>query len=353
MKKFVLVLVLMLLASTVLGCAAPTATPDNSATTIMPTAAVLATDNKPATKSPVTTDSANEEYVMITIYPSATIWEPAYRGFKEAGDWLGVKTSFQGPNSLEPKDEVAVMEQSVAKQAAGIAVSAVEPTSFIETINNTIAQGIPVVTFDSDSPDSNRLTFIGTSNYAAGEAAAKELAEHMNGKGDVMLLTMVGQLNHEQRASGFTDYMAANYPDIHIVANGNVTADTAASTATVASLFLAHPSVIGVFSTQPAGTIGVSQTITEMGLKNIINIGFDNDPLILAAIKEGTCTESIVQNFYIMGFEAMLQLYVAKHDLSNPYISWQEAGLPNLPANMSTGIAIVTAKNVDTFSQPK
>lgn len=336
MKKFTITtMVLIMLAATVLGCSTPTATP--------------ATGNSSPVEPVGKTDSSDEEYVMITIYPSMMIWEPAYRGFQEAGNWLGVKTSLQGPASLEPKDEIAVMEQSAARQVAGIAVSVVEPNSFVETINSTMEKGIPVVTFDSDSAESNRLAFIGTSNYEAGEAGARVLAEYLNGKGDVMLLTMVGQLNHEQRAQGFRDYMAANYPDINIVADGNVTADTAAATATVSSLFLAHPTVVGAFSTQPAGTVGVSQAIKEMGLENIINIGFDSDPDTLELIKEGTCTASISQNFYVMGFQAMLQLYVAQHGLSNPYDGWQEAGLPNLPANMNTGISVVTAENVDTF----
>lgn len=293
--------------------------------------------------------SADQTYYLITFYPQLSLWEPLIAGYRAAAEHLGVTVEIAGPNSLAPADNVAVLEQAVSMGATGICVSPVEPVSFIDSINSAMDQGVPVICVDADSPESNRLAYIGTSNYAAGQAGAEQLAKEIGGSGDVILFTMVGQLNHQERLRGAEEYLAANYPDIKVVdvlAAGKTAAE--ASAAFTASMQV-NPNVKGVFSTVATGTLGVSQSIKDFGYEGLANVGFDTDPTILDAMAEGTATSTIAQNYFVMGYTALMEMYIHVNGVCNPYDGWRENGIPNIASEIDTGITVVTPENLHLF----
>ena len=79
-----------------------------------------------------------------------------------------------------------------------------------------IAAGIPVITMDSDAPESKRLYFIGTNNLEAGRLGGERVAARLNGKGNVVFFTNPGQPNLEERLKGYKDVFAG-YPGIKVV----------------------------------------------------------------------------------------------------------------------------------------
>lgn len=341
-KLFALLLALVFVLACFAGCTG-NQNPSNDPGNATPNQSSDAVD------SPFTGHS-DQTYYMVTFYPTLSLWAPCWEGFQAAAKDLGVQAELTGPSSLVVAEEVAAVEQAAAMNAAGIAVSPLEPNSFVDCINDTIAAGTPVLCFDSDSAESNRLMYIGTSNYAAGEAGAEELARQVGGKGDVILFTMVGQLNHMERLQGAQDYLAANYPDINVVAVLSSDDGTSAgAAANFAAAMQTYPNVKGVFSTVGTGTIGVAQTMTEFNYEGLVNIGFDTDPSILAKMDEGTCTGTIAQNYYVMGYNMLVYLYTYANKMVNPYDNWEENGIVPLPSNVDTGVTVVTMDNIDLF----
>ena len=55
-------------------------------------------------------------------------------------------------------------------------------------INDAVARGVPVMTFDSDAPDSKRFAFYGVDDVKTGQAVMDELAKQMGEKGSVAIL---------------------------------------------------------------------------------------------------------------------------------------------------------------------
>ena len=86
---------------------------------------------------------------------------------------------------------------------------------------NTLSeqQGIPVVTFNTDITDANRLAYVGADNIAAGRAAAALLGMVMQGRGSVLpiLGQRSGHYADSQRYTGFLNEMAENFPGILIL----------------------------------------------------------------------------------------------------------------------------------------
>src|SRR5260370_22015783 len=94
-----------------------------------------------------------------------------------------------GPDPADPTAEKAELLKLLQRQIkpSGILVSAADPELMREAIDSAVAAGIPVITIDSDSPKSKRLTFIGTNNYQAGQMSAQLLPNELNGNGSVIL----------------------------------------------------------------------------------------------------------------------------------------------------------------------
>lgn len=86
---------------------------------------------------------------------------------------------------------------------------------------NTLSeqQGIPVVTFNTDITDANRLAYVGADNIATGRAAAALLGMVMQGHGSVLpiLGQRSGHYADSQRYTGFLNEMAENFPGIRIL----------------------------------------------------------------------------------------------------------------------------------------
>src|ERR1700737_3203371 len=122
----------------------------------------------------------------------------------------------RGPYTFPPAVEVDEFRAAVARKPAGILVSVSDPSLMGPEINKAMAAGIPVITMDSDAPDSQRLYFIGTNNLEAGRLGGQRVAAELNGKGNVVFFTMPGQTNLEERLKGYKDVFSS-YPGIKIV----------------------------------------------------------------------------------------------------------------------------------------
>ena len=293
-------------------------------------------------------DSSGEEYYMIAFASGIEYWKGCFEGFERAAKMHGAKVFYTGSPGTSVNEEVTVFQQVAAKRPAGIAVTCVEPQGFVDAINAAVEQGIHVVTFDSDSPASKRYGYLGTGNENAGAAAAAHMAGLLNGSGEVGVVMLPGLLNQEQRSSGFVNYMKSYAPGITVVqiANGGQDQTTAASA--TAALIQAHPNIKGLFGVNAWQGTGIATAVEEAGKKGTIKVvSFDTDQSTLDAIRSGTIQASVAQGTKQMGFWAFEMLYLTRK--GQIVDGWKEKGLAPTPANVDTGVSIVTSSNVDNF----
>src|ERR1700724_1762759 len=157
-----------------------------------------------------------EQYYLIAANVNLPYWQEAQAGLTDAAKEMGVKAEMDGPTTLSPKEELDSFQKAVALHPAGIMVSVTDLESFKAPIDAAIEQGIPVICLDSDAPDSKRVLFIGTDNFRAGQESAKRMADLLKGHGDIVLVTIPGQLNLEERVRGVNEALK-KYPGIKIV----------------------------------------------------------------------------------------------------------------------------------------
>jgi len=293
--------------------------------------------NNPSNKGKT---NSKEEYYMVTFLSGIEYWKKCYMGFKDAGSKKGVKTIYTGSPQYDVNQQVTVLEQIISKNPSGIAVTCINPEVLEMPIKKAIDAGIPVVTFDADSPNSGRHAFLATDNYYAGSIAAKVLAKLIgNNGGKVVVLTLPEQLNHVERARGFKNAIKTKYNNLDIVQIINGNPDQAESAKILSGIIGSNPDIKGIFCTDATSGVGAATAVKELNMVNKIKIvSFDTDNGTLDAIKEGIISASIAQGTYLMGYESLNFLYRLKNHSDKP--------LPNF---LDTGVTIVTNENVDKY----
>ena len=82
------------------------------------------------------------------------------KGCKEEGAKLGVNVIYTGPDTADAAKQVQVLQDLVSRGVDGFAEAPMDGDSVIGVIESAIKKGIKVITFDADSPKSQRVCFV-------------------------------------------------------------------------------------------------------------------------------------------------------------------------------------------------
>ncbi|MHC1767626.1 MAG: substrate-binding domain-containing protein [Verrucomicrobiia bacterium] len=293
--------------------------------------------------------SANDEYVLVAVSVGNAYWIDARDGFNDAARELGVRGVFTGPQGSDVKQQVDIIETAITRGVKGLIVVPAEPEAVIPVINRAIAAGIPVITQDTDSPKSQRYTFIGTGNFEAGRLGGELLAKEIGGKGEVAFLTVPGQWNLEERRRGY-EAALANFPEIKIVAIGNDQVEESQAAAQAKSILQAHPNLAGFGCVDAAGGAGAAVAVRDAGKKGKLKIvAMDRNEATLDFIEQGYIQASLAQRSYSMAYLGLKMLYDLNHGRIKMVPDWRKAQTCPLPAFVDTGAVVITPENVQFF----
>ena len=209
-------------------------------------------------------------------------------------------------------EQASIVEDVIARGVDGIGISCNDPTACEDPINTAIEAGIPTMTWDSDSPDSDRFTYLGVDNYEGGQAAGELLVEFMGEEGQVALLTGVpGAFNLEERIRGFEDYVA-DYPGIEIVTTVYCNDDINLGVQVVEETMQANPDLDGWFfvGLWPLFADRGSMPLwEEASLDGMTNIVFDTLPVELEFLQDGYVHGLVGQKYWGWGYDTIQMLY--------------------------------------------
>jgi len=293
--------------------------------------------------------SSDETYYMVTFVSGVDYWVGVYEGFKDAGKQLGVKTVYKGCPEYDINKEVTVFNQVVAMKPTGIALSPISEDAFNQPIKEAMSQGIKVVTFASDCPNSERIAYITSDNIREGQYAADALAKSMDGKGEVCVLENPGQDNHERRVKAFIDRINANWPNIKVVGTAATNQDPNKAATALRTIAQAHPNVKGCFSPEASSGMGAAQAAIELNT-GINVICCDVNDSVLDMIKAGKMFGAIQPNTVSQGYLSMMSLFISVHKLLNPMNDYKASKYePVAWPVMDNGLNIVNKDNAQYF----
>lgn len=178
----------------------------------------------------------------------------------------------------------------------GLALVAVESPIVRDAINALRQNGVRVVTFISDMPNSGRERFVGIDNVAAGRVAASLLKRFISSRtGDVAVVAGSGILrDHVERRMGFEQVMRTECQHLNVLPwiEGEELAGVVEEK--LSRLLTSNPNIVGLYSIG-GGTRGVIEAIKAAKQKmNVVTTEVTEHSRI--ALKDGTIDAVLVQD---------------------------------------------------------
>lgn len=244
-------------------------------------------------------------FVLIPEETDNPYWRLVQKGADAAAAKYNAVVDYNGPVQSNINEHIKSMEVATASKVDGIITQGLS-NQMVPVINNAIDQGIPVVTIDTDAPNSRRLAYVGTDNYQAGVLAGKTLAKAMKGHAKVGIITgSFTSLGQKLRVKGFRHAIKA-YPGIKIVEIESSHISRVQAAEQTYEIFKNHPDVNAFFGTSALDGLGISAIVQQIGKsKSVYILAFDKLPSTLKLIKQGNINATIAQQPYQMGYESV------------------------------------------------
>ena len=276
-----------------------------------------------------------------------TISVPFYadveKGCKEEAKKLGVQVLYTGPDVADEAEQVKILRDVVTRGVSGLAIAPMNADSVVGVIADALKKGIPVITFDSDSPNSKRICYVGTDNKEAGKEAGKAFKQRLP-KGKFAILTGgLAAANLNERIEGFKEIVTgSDYTEI----SGSpfpCDDDAVKGVQIIQDILTRYPNLDGIFCSGGWPLFGAPEAyvkalgkrVEDLKANKFVIVSFDTLPEELKLLKNGFCSALIGQRPYAMGAKSM--------DVLNDLSEGKKG------ENVNTGVDVVDSSNVDQF----
>jgi len=200
-----------------------------------------------------------------------------------------------------------LLDDLVASGVAGIMISSVDPGAQTEALNR-IAKSTVLITTDSDAPASDRVAYIGSSNTEAGKQVGQILLDALPDGGKCMAYVgFPGSDNARERLDGIRSVINNSKVELVDVRADDV--DISRARRNVEDTLTARPDITCMIGVYSYNIPQIYQALRDAGrLDSITVTGFDDDPITLGGVKEGSIAATVVQQPYQWGYQGMKML---------------------------------------------
>ena len=292
--------------------------------------------------------SPDEKYILIATNIQLPYWKGAAAGLAKGAVQMHVRTEVAGPDNFDPKAEQEAFRKAVAAKPAGILISPADPELLKADIDQAIGQGIPVITIDSDAPGSKRLLFIGTDNFKAGQIGGGLLVKQLNGKGNVIVLSMPEQANLKDRLRGYQEVFLA-HPQMKITEVVDIKGDPRIAFDKTMEILKKDATKVDAFACLEAVACPEVGDVLERNKINKVVVAMDTDPRTLEWIQKGRIAATIGQKSYTMAYYGLKMLGDVHQEKIPLNANFEQDSFSPLPMFVDTGVTLIDKSNVDTF----
>lgn len=286
----------------------------------------------------------------------ASFWNIAKVGCEDAAKDFDVDVDVRMPPVATAVEQKRIVEDLLAGGIQGIAISPIDADNQIDLLNH-LADSVPLITHDSDAPNSNRLMYIGMDNYTAGRMCGELVKKCLPAGGNVMLF--IGRLeqdNSKRRRQGVIDVLLGRdqkpeqYDPTGEVLEGDKytildtltdQGDTSIAIRKAEDAITTYPemdAMVGLFVYNPPACLQALRSQGKLGQIKVI--GFDEDDATLQGVKDGNVVGTVVQDPYNYGYRSV--------EVLTKLIQGDQSVIPetkfvDIPART------ITKENVDAF----
>jgi len=265
------------------------------------------------------------------------------KGCQEQAKKIGVECLFTGSPQADEADQARVIRDLITKKVDGLAIAPNNAASIIPVIAAAKAKGIPVITFDSDAPKSERSLFVGTNNIQGGVEAGKVFVKAAPDGGKYAVVTGgLAAANLNERIKGFKSALNDRYTEI---AGSPYACDDDSNKAIqiIQDLLVKNPDLKGIFISggwpmyaYEAFSRALQSRHDDIKAGKLAIVSYDTTTSQLKLLKDGYATALVGQRPFAMGTRSMEILKKLSEKAS-------------VPDGVDTGVDLVTAANADQF----
>ena len=239
--------------------------------------------------------------LAFVVNAASDFWKLAEAGVAKAQSELpDYELQFRYPSQGTAALQNALMDDLVAAGTDAIMISSADPKNSIDAFNRIAAQ-VPLFTTDSDAPESDRIAYLGSSNTLAGVQAGEIAVDALpDGAKCMGFVGFLGADNAIERIAGFRQAVEGSGIELVDVRGDDV--DFARARSNVDDVLAANPDIncmVGFYSYNPPKIYEALQAAGK--LREITVIAFDEDPITLGAVAEGSFAGTVVQQPYEWG----------------------------------------------------
>jgi ribose transport system substrate-binding protein len=267
---------------------------------------------------------------------SHIFWQTVHAGAIKAGQETGYEILWNAPAQEGDRSrQIAIVEAMVNQRVSGIALAPNDRSALSAVVERATAAGIPVMIFDSGIDTPKRLGYVGTDNREGGRVAARRMAELLQGKGKVAIVSDTpGSASTTERDEGFTEEIRAKAPGISLLEVQFCEASRAKARTIAENLLAAQADLTAIFADHENANAGAVLALKARDRRSVKLIGFDASEPLVQDLKDGWIDSIVVQNPFRMGYESVKGI-VAKLGGGTP------------PATIDTGVTLVRVADLD------
>ena len=256
--------------------------------------------------------AAKKDFVFALIAKSQSnpVFQAARTGAEDAARDLSaklgvnIKVLWQTPNEEDAQKQAEYVEQLVTQGVDAISISCSVADTATPAIDAAVKQGVPVMCFDSDAPQSKRFCFFGTDDVGAGRTIMSELIKELGPGKHVVAIPGGNQnaLNIQKRIQGAKEE-AQKHPDITIKGvyySKEVPQDGAAK---VEEVQTANPEIDGWAMVSAIALFTDALLKWEPGKVKIV--AMDALPAQLPYVRKGVVARLFAQQTYQWGYRSI------------------------------------------------
>ena len=202
--------------------------------------------------------------------------------------------------------------QAVNEGATAILISCSDAGKVTGAINDAAGRGVPVMTFDSDAPDSKRFAFYGVDDLKTGQAVMDELATQMGERGSVAILAGNQNAPNLRRRVEGVKQAAAKYPNMTIVGTFYHIETPQDAAAEVIRVQNAYPQIQG-WAMIGGWPLFTQTLLSDLDPKKVKIVAVDALPAELAYVDKGLAPVLLAQPTYLWGYVSVQRIFDKVH----------------------------------------
>jgi ribose transport system substrate-binding protein len=224
-----------------------------------------------------------------------------------------IEIAWLTPPAEDGQVQAQRIAQAVNEGATAILISCSDAGKVTGAINDAVARGVQVMTFDSDAPDSKRFAFYGVDDIKTGKAVMDELAKQMGSKGSIAILAgNQNAPNLRKRVEGVKEAAKA-YPDMKIVDTFYHIETPQDAAAEVIRAQNAYPQIQG-WAMIGGWPLFTPTLLTDLDASKVKIVSVDALPAELAYVDKGLAPVLLAQPVYQWGYIGVKTIFDKVHD---------------------------------------